>query len=288
MGNTLDCIIDDETADCITVKCKEGTSFQGDTLVAADGVHSRVRSVLGLPECKFTGNTIWRGSVVVKENDALLQDLLKQKWSPVPYENYGGHTAFFVFNHHPKLPRRLNWIVDSRATSIEQDKTTPWDLIEPQTRHHEMRNVIKSILDQSRPHELMHSMKLSTIELPEASTESGWGGRGRVTLIGDAAHACKPTSGQGTSLAFEDVAVLCRKLKDNMPTSHEEWEHTFVALRMSDWVESSALQTSKFDLQMPWRTETCLARMKNIQNGLQRALDTVQHDSRMYDDSDVY
>jgi 2-polyprenyl-6-methoxyphenol hydroxylase-like FAD-dependent oxidoreductase len=32
--------------------------------------------------------------------------------------------------------------------------------------------------------------------------------RGRVVLIGDAAHVCPPTLAQGAAMAFEDAAVL--------------------------------------------------------------------------------
>jgi hypothetical protein len=38
-----------------------------------------------------------------------------------------------------------------------------------------------------------------------------------VTLTGDAAHACRPTDGQGGNQAFEDAVVLCRTLKDDLP-----------------------------------------------------------------------
>ena len=41
---------------------------------------------------------------------------------------------------------------------------------------------------------------------------SGWGGTGRITLIGDAAHAVRPSSGLGGSVAFEDAVVLSRLL----------------------------------------------------------------------------
>lgn len=41
----------------------------------------------------------------------------------------------------------------------------------------------------------------------------GWGGRGRVTLLGDAAHSMRPVSGQGCAMAFEDAVVLVRKLE---------------------------------------------------------------------------
>jgi 2-polyprenyl-6-methoxyphenol hydroxylase-like FAD-dependent oxidoreductase len=38
--------------------------------------------------------------------------------------------------------------------------------------------------------------------------------RGRVVLIGDAAHVASPSSGQGASMAFEDAVQLARCLRD--------------------------------------------------------------------------
>lgn len=38
--------------------------------------------------------------------------------------------------------------------------------------------------------------------------------RGRVCLIGDAAHACSPSAGQGAALALEDAVVLAKQLRD--------------------------------------------------------------------------
>jgi FAD-dependent urate hydroxylase len=38
--------------------------------------------------------------------------------------------------------------------------------------------------------------------------------RGPMVLIGDAAHAASPSSGQGASLAMEDAVILARCLRD--------------------------------------------------------------------------
>ncbi len=43
--------------------------------------------------------------------------------------------------------------------------------------------------------------------------EGGWG-RGRVTLLGDAAHPMTPNLGQGACQAIEDAVVLARCLRD--------------------------------------------------------------------------
>jgi 2-polyprenyl-6-methoxyphenol hydroxylase-like FAD-dependent oxidoreductase len=39
---------------------------------------------------------------------------------------------------------------------------------------------------------------------------------GRVVLIGDAAHAASPTSGQGASMALEDAVVLAMLMRDHI------------------------------------------------------------------------
>jgi 2-polyprenyl-6-methoxyphenol hydroxylase-like FAD-dependent oxidoreductase len=43
-----------------------------------------------------------------------------------------------------------------------------------------------------------------------------WGGCGRVTLVGDAAHAMRPTDGYGGSMAMEDAAVLGRIIRQRL------------------------------------------------------------------------
>ena len=43
--------------------------------------------------------------------------------------------------------------------------------------------------------------------------------RGRVVLVGDAAHACPPTLAQGAAMSLEDVSVLASLL-----TEHEVWD----------------------------------------------------------------
>ena len=50
----------------------------------------------------------------------------------------------------------------------------------------------------------------ATYDLPRVET---WQ-RGRVVLVGDAAHATSPSSGQGASMAIEDAVVLGKCLRD--------------------------------------------------------------------------
>jgi 2-polyprenyl-6-methoxyphenol hydroxylase-like FAD-dependent oxidoreductase len=62
----------------------------------------------------------------------------------------------------------------------------------------------------------------NTLDLP---TVPVWH-RGPIGLIGDAAHAISPTSGQGASLAIEDGVLLARFLRD-----HHDPASAFAAFR---------------------------------------------------------
>lgn len=54
--------------------------------------------------------------------------------------------------------------------------------------------------------------------------------KGRVILIGDAAHAVSPNAGQGASMALEDALMLAKLLRDHK-TDHTLAYPEFVALR---------------------------------------------------------
>jgi len=56
----------------------------------------------------------------------------------------------------------------------------------------------------TRPEQLIHN------DLEEVR-QSPWY-RGRVVLLGNAAHAATPNMGQGAAMAIEDAAVLCEEL----------------------------------------------------------------------------
>ncbi|MGW4566812.1 FAD-dependent oxidoreductase [Streptomyces sp. NPDC004561] len=53
-------------------------------------------------------------------------------------------------------------------------------------------------------------MVTNATEMPVGST---WH-TGRIVLIGDAAHAASPATGQGASMALEDAVVLAKALRD--------------------------------------------------------------------------
>ena len=60
LGSRVECVDQDDRG--VTLTLADGTTAQGDILVAADGIHSTVRAQLfGKESPRYTGNVAWRG-----------------------------------------------------------------------------------------------------------------------------------------------------------------------------------------------------------------------------------
>ena len=58
-----------------------------------------------------------------------------------------------------------------------------------------------------------------------------------MTLIGDAAHAMRPTDGQGGNMAFEDALVLCRILANSNDNNLEPNNETASSVNIAKSLE---------------------------------------------------
>lgn len=188
--------------------------LEGALLVAADGVNSGVRDFLGLPPAEAVGSVVWRGSVEIPEDHPTLGALLNKGVHPLGYVSLSGLTSVSVLNFHSKYPRVMTWSVSSKDSSL----THPRQAVEPYltqdvAKEVDLSSVLESIFVLADPDDLTWKIPFKTTRLPEKD-EQGWGGRGRVALVGDAARAIRSAGGQAGGMAFEDVCVLTRLLKD--------------------------------------------------------------------------
>ena len=74
-------------------------------------------------------------------------------------------------------------------------------------------SIIAHVVESDSKGEDAISSLYPTYTTPDLPTWS----KGNVVLVGDAAHAMQPSSGQGTSMALEDVQVLCMLLQHYLP-----------------------------------------------------------------------
>lgn len=209
-------------ASCI----KDGSHFdiEGDFLIGADGVNSAVRDCLGLPESEFSGSTVWRGYMnasdvlqnthdeTTQQHTTVLRSLLDGGPCPLGFVKIG-NSLLIVMNHHPETSGMLTWTISTKEeVSKGSHPRGVLDDVEKDSKYEKVLNAIYAIANSE---DLHRAVQMKTIH-PKT-----WGGSGRLTLLGDAAHAVRPATGLGCSLAFEDCVILIRKLRKANKDYHE-------------------------------------------------------------------
>jgi 2-polyprenyl-6-methoxyphenol hydroxylase-like FAD-dependent oxidoreductase len=179
-----------------TVTFEDGTSAEADLIVGADGVRSTIlRSIFGVEkstEPHYEGligvGGFLRGKVP--------QEVIDEK-SMVFTFGRNGFFGYAAMNQTDSM-----WWSTCQADEVPTNRTiSPKDMQEQlRQRHGSWRDgEIQQFIDKSNVSQIYPVW--TTPELPH------WGTDGLV-VVGDAAHALQPTSGQGSSQAFEDAKCL--------------------------------------------------------------------------------
>jgi 2-polyprenyl-6-methoxyphenol hydroxylase-like FAD-dependent oxidoreductase len=175
-----------------------------DLVVGADGVRSWTRRALGIDlETRSVGMGIWR-AFGPRPASVTRTDLY-----------YGGPS--YIAGYCPTGADSLYaYIVedaqDRSALSPEEQLATMKQL--SQAYHGPWDEIRETLTDPSR----VNYTWFETHVLDEP-----WN-RGRVVLIGDAAHTCPPTIAQGGAQALEDAVVLTELLLDRDALDQDLWD----------------------------------------------------------------
>jgi 2-polyprenyl-6-methoxyphenol hydroxylase-like FAD-dependent oxidoreductase len=193
--------------DAVRVELADGTRLDADLLVGADGVHSLVRRTVDpqSPPARYVGLTNFGG---ITRATGLARELPAEAWHFV-----FGRCAFF--GCHATTSGDVVWFVNVPRGEISREERTA-------TTAEEWRRCLRdSVAGDAGPADAL--IAAGELELAGDNTyDLGhvpvWH-RDRMLVIGDAAHAPSPSSGQGASMALEDAVVLAKAVRDAQDVS---------------------------------------------------------------------
>ncbi|MFF4403259.1 FAD-dependent monooxygenase [Streptomyces sp. NPDC001404] len=161
-----------------------------DVVVAADGVHSRLRAGLfpDAPGPVHSGHSVWRGI------------------TGRPFTPEEGGTAWGRGREFARMPLadgRVYWYAVANTPAGAQFRDHREEVLR---RFGTWHGRIRAMVESTPAETVLHH---DVLELPRPLP--GYV-RGRVALLGDAAHAMTSDLGQGACQALEDAVVLCAEL----------------------------------------------------------------------------
>jgi 2-polyprenyl-6-methoxyphenol hydroxylase-like FAD-dependent oxidoreductase len=228
-GITFTEILQTDTSESVSVAFTDGTRSSYDLVVGADGAYSRVRDVLfeGRFVPSFTGQGVWRYNLPrppgLEFAEAYIGDP-SRSIGTVPLTN--DTMYLFIAVAEPGNPR-----------------------FPPHTLAAEMRQrlqgygpTLAQLASQIVDPALVVYRPLEVCVLP-----SPWY-KGRVVLIGDAAHSMTPHLGQGAAMAVEDAIVLADEYSREGPI--EKRLQSFMSRRYAraKFVADSSRQLGEWQL----------------------------------------
>ncbi|MEU3786436.1 FAD-dependent oxidoreductase [Streptomyces sp900129855] len=189
----------DQDANGVSVRFSDGTEGRYDLVIAADGLGSSTRAAIGITDKpEPTGMAIWR-IAAPRPTGVTRTDLA-----------YGGPS--YIAGYSPTSDSTLYaYVVEDN-----RDRAS----IPPATYADEMRRLASAyggFWPEITEH-ITDPAKVNYTWFDQLLVEGSWH-RGRVVLIGDAAHCCPPTLAQGAALSLEDAWVLAQLL-----TATESWD----------------------------------------------------------------
>jgi 2-polyprenyl-6-methoxyphenol hydroxylase-like FAD-dependent oxidoreductase len=190
LGVTVDRL--EQSMDAVEVTFTDGTTAKYDLVVGADGIYSRIRAMLfgGQHQPRFTGQSVWRHNF--------------------PRHPSIDHLAAFNGPNGAAglVPLSPNLMYMYLTSSEPGNPRMPADQLHTLMRERlaSFGGLVGELRETITDPACVVYKPMEVIFMPDP-----WF-KGRVLLIGDAAHSTTPHLGQGAGMAIEDAVVLGEEL----------------------------------------------------------------------------
>jgi 2-polyprenyl-6-methoxyphenol hydroxylase-like FAD-dependent oxidoreductase len=173
----------------VTVTLADGRSESAEVLIGADGIDSVIRSqLLGAAAPRYSGLTIWRANLPLDRGVVPPVDFIA--W-------WGAGAKFVIFRSGPE---RVSW--EAIVTSEPGGQDSPGERRRAiGQRFKDFVGLVPATIDATDEDAIVRT------DVFDRRPDAHWG-RGRVTLVGDAAHPMTFAVGQGAAQALEDALAV--------------------------------------------------------------------------------
>ncbi len=198
--------IDDRPGQAMVAHFDDGTSIEGDLIVGADGIRSQVRRAV-MPEAP---KPVYSGLLAPGGFSPCLDTNVTSRSNQRVHFIFGQNGFFGYFNTiTAEGPRTLWWSTAvAPLDSKEQMASTPKAEIQQRLM------ALHSDWAAPVPQLIQSATDVLNVAIHDIPSLPRWSS-GRTVLIGDAAHAVAPHSGQGASMALEDAQYLAKLLRES-------------------------------------------------------------------------
>lgn len=179
-----------QDAEHVYARLANGQELSADLLIGADGLHSTIRAHLfGAQKPRYAGYTCWRGVADIDGTGL-------ETWA------WG---KGYQFGITPMTNDRAYWFAQRYTPEGMRDKECgrKCEVLE---LFNDWHDPIPRVIQATKEEHILRN------DVYEQKHLHHWS-RGRVTLLGDAAHAMTPNLGQGACQAIEDAVVLAASLE---------------------------------------------------------------------------
>ncbi len=214
-----------------------GQPMDGVALIGCDGLWSRVRAgLLGEQPVRATGHLAYRGMVAARDwphaqgQQAPVAAWLGPRLHVVHYPVRGGQYLNVVAVVHGVLSEKnadaQSWSHPAHAADLMRTVNATSSVCS------ELRDALAAV--QNWTLWPLHDRP------PMAGAHEH--ARGRVALLGDAAHPMRPYLAQGAAMALEDAWTLGRLLQSAPDSTHVDWPQLLQRYAHTRWARNAKVQ----------------------------------------------